>query len=126
MRFATCVDGGMLGIVSCALTVPSRAKELMLTLTSKQSKETKPKPRELPVSGSRMILGVATITPNAANVSYSSCVHMRMHGTRTHEETYVDVLDVSATGRHGEMHANLQTVKAGWACCMQSSCTMLV
>jgi len=36
---------------------------------SKVSKLTKPKPRELPVSGSRMILGVLTITPNAANVS---------------------------------------------------------
>ena len=39
---------------------------------SNVSKETKPKPRDEPVSGSRMILGVATIRPKAENVSYSS------------------------------------------------------
>jgi len=39
---------------------------------SNVSNETKPKPRELPVSGSRMILGVAMMAPKAAKVSYSS------------------------------------------------------
>ena len=39
------------------------------SLASKQSKLTKPKPLETPVSGSRMIFGVATMTPNAENVS---------------------------------------------------------
>lgn len=40
---------------------------------SKLSYETKPKPRERPVSGSRIIFGVATIIPKAEKVSYSSC-----------------------------------------------------
>ena len=40
---------------------------------SKLSYDTKPKPLEAPVSGSRMILGVATIIPKAEKVSYSSC-----------------------------------------------------
>ncbi len=35
----------------------------------KESKLTKPNPREAPVSGSRMILGVCVICPNALNVS---------------------------------------------------------
>ena len=39
---------------------------------SNVSNATKPKPRELPVSPSRMIFGVDVTTPNAANVSYSS------------------------------------------------------
>eukprot|EP00962_Isochrysis_galbana_P035052 scaffold11964_cov90-Isochrysis_galbana.AAC.3 len=39
---------------------------------SNASNETKPKPRELPVSGSRIILGVETIVPKAEKVSYSS------------------------------------------------------
>lgn len=43
------------------------------SITSKQSKDTKPKPLELPVSGSLMILGVATMTPNALKVSYNNC-----------------------------------------------------
>jgi len=42
------------------------------SLASNVSNETKPKPRLLPVSGSRMILGVWTITPKAENVSYTS------------------------------------------------------
>ena len=42
------------------------------SLASKVSKETKPKPRLLPESGSRMILGVLTMTPKAEKVSYSS------------------------------------------------------
>ena len=40
---------------------------------SKPSYDTKPKPRLPPVSGSRMILGVAMMSPNALKVSYSSC-----------------------------------------------------
>lgn len=36
---------------------------------SKQSKEMKPNPLELPVSGSRIIFGVAMMTPKALNVS---------------------------------------------------------
>ena len=39
---------------------------------SNVSNATKPKPRELPVSGSRIILGVAVMTPKAEKVSYSS------------------------------------------------------
>ena len=39
---------------------------------SNVSKETKPKPRELPESPSRIIFGVDTMTPNAEKVSYSS------------------------------------------------------
>lgn len=39
---------------------------------SKASKATNPKPRELPVSGSRMILGVETMEPKAEKVSYNS------------------------------------------------------
>lgn len=40
---------------------------------SKPSKLTKPKPLLAPVSGSRMILGVAMTIPKALKVSYSSC-----------------------------------------------------
>jgi len=40
---------------------------------SNPSKLTKPKPLLAPVSGSRMIFGVAMTIPNALKVSYSSC-----------------------------------------------------
>eukprot|EP00638_Chattonella_subsalsa_P011569 CAMPEP_0117788286 /NCGR_PEP_ID=MMETSP0948-20121206/6920_1 /TAXON_ID=44440 /ORGANISM="Chattonella subsalsa, Strain CCMP2191" /LENGTH=79 /DNA_ID=CAMNT_0005617617 /DNA_START=154 /DNA_END=393 /DNA_ORIENTATION=- len=39
---------------------------------SKLSKDTNPNPFEFPVSGSRMILGVVVMNPNAEKVSYSS------------------------------------------------------
>ena len=54
------------------------------SLASKLSYETKPKPREAPVSGSRMILGVATIMPNALKVSYSSCSRKRKRSGQEH------------------------------------------
>mmetsp|Transcript_7330 Transcript_7330/g.25829 ORF Transcript_7330/g.25829 Transcript_7330/m.25829 type:complete len:255 (-) Transcript_7330:372-1136(-) len=39
---------------------------------SNESYDTNPKPREAPVSGSRMIFGVCTMAPKALKVSYSS------------------------------------------------------
>lgn len=40
---------------------------------SKESNATKPKPLDAPVLSSRWTFGVVTTTPNALNVSYSSC-----------------------------------------------------
>ena len=46
---------------------------IALSAASNPSYDTKPKPRDAPVSGSRMIFGVLMIMPKALKVSYSSC-----------------------------------------------------
>ena len=74
---------------------------------SKPSKLTNPKPLLAPVSGSRMILGVAMTIPNALKVSYSSC---RQHW-------YLKTFDVSTLCTTAYLWlAGGSHAKTLWAC----------
>lgn len=64
-------------LADCSQYLLQRYCPLMASIAasdaSNPSKLTKPKPLLAPVSGSRMIFGVAMTIPNALKVSYSSC-----------------------------------------------------
>jgi len=79
MRFAQhgMPCSGHAELADCSQYLLQRYCPLMASIAasdaSNPSKLTKPKPLLAPVSGSRMIFGVAMTIPNALKVSYSSC-----------------------------------------------------
>lgn len=94
-------------VCGCWPMVKRRAPE-----ASKESNARKPKPLDRPVSGSRMILGLLTITPKAEKVSYSSCGGARGEQAWAREVDETGVLGSGGRGVRPKEDARLDVPAA--------------